>query len=297
MKNIRRAFTLIELLVVIAIIAILAAILFPVFAQAKAAAKKTACLSNVKQMGTSTYLYASDNDDFIPGTKIYEPYVFMARLMPYTKNRDIFRSPASPTQIGMAQRKQAQNGFGNYIIDPNDACIGLGVSTVGQANFFRDIYPPTDYNVNLTLFGYSNQVCPSSSATGGWTQLGTNLSTGGTVGLGNEGIGTSPTMTFTSQAKVVLFTTFVVDNSDWPGQAFWGLNYQGMHGNRNNITFADTHAKTFNTLAMLGPSRRQFNSTFGSWDTCPPANAWSGDPNAGQCYMWWGTNYANPANQ
>ena len=58
----KRAFTLIELLVVIAIIAILAAILFPVFAQAKAAAKKSACLSNQKQLGIGTQLYMTDND-------------------------------------------------------------------------------------------------------------------------------------------------------------------------------------------------------------------------------------------
>ena len=59
----KRAFTLIELLVVIAIIAILAAILFPVFAQAKAAAKNTVALSNMKQIGTSIMLYANDADD------------------------------------------------------------------------------------------------------------------------------------------------------------------------------------------------------------------------------------------
>lgn len=68
----RRAFTLIELLVVIAIIAILAAILFPVFAQAKAAAKKTAALSNVKQMGVGLQMYNADNDDGYPTWSDYQ---------------------------------------------------------------------------------------------------------------------------------------------------------------------------------------------------------------------------------
>jgi prepilin-type N-terminal cleavage/methylation domain-containing protein len=63
---IKRGFTLIELLVVIAIIAILAAILFPVFAQAKEAAKKTACISNLKQIGTGFKMYMSDSDDMWP---------------------------------------------------------------------------------------------------------------------------------------------------------------------------------------------------------------------------------------
>jgi prepilin-type N-terminal cleavage/methylation domain-containing protein/prepilin-type processing-associated H-X9-DG protein len=64
-SQLRHAFTLIELLVVIAIIAILAAILFPVFAQAKLAAKKTQDLSNIKQIGLSTMMYLNDNDDVL----------------------------------------------------------------------------------------------------------------------------------------------------------------------------------------------------------------------------------------
>lgn len=69
----RHAFTLIELLVVIAIIAILAAILFPVFAQAKAAAKQSSCLSNVKQLGLGILMYQNDSDDQYPAG---EPNVF-----------------------------------------------------------------------------------------------------------------------------------------------------------------------------------------------------------------------------
>jgi prepilin-type N-terminal cleavage/methylation domain-containing protein/prepilin-type processing-associated H-X9-DG protein len=70
MKNVstaRHGFTLIELLVVIAIIAILAAILFPVFAQARAKARQTACLSNMKQIGTALMMYTQDYDEVLPG--------------------------------------------------------------------------------------------------------------------------------------------------------------------------------------------------------------------------------------
>src|SRR5208283_5241745 len=87
-----RAFTLIELLVVIAIIAILAAILFPVFAQAKAAAKATSCLSNLKQLGLAVFTYANDYDDHIPSSvndsagKKDRTYVFAVWLSPYVKS-------------------------------------------------------------------------------------------------------------------------------------------------------------------------------------------------------------------
>jgi len=86
-----KAFTLIELLVVIAIIAILAAILFPVFAQAKAAAKKTAAMSNAKQIGISMKMYNGDYDD----ANVYAWWDWNVPLAPYTKNWDIFIDPAT----------------------------------------------------------------------------------------------------------------------------------------------------------------------------------------------------------
>ncbi len=99
----KRAFTLIELLVVIAIIAILAAILFPVFAQAKFAAKKTADLSNARQIGVSIKIYLGDYDDTMPifyaynsNPSIYTPAEHKGvetQILPYSKSKEIFKSP------------------------------------------------------------------------------------------------------------------------------------------------------------------------------------------------------------
>src|ERR1700741_3765425 len=90
MKRYTYAFTLIELLVVIAIIAILAAILFPVFAQAKLAAKKTQCLSNAKQIGLAHYMYNNDYDDTSPKLAGQD---WTNQLYPYVKNEDVFFNP------------------------------------------------------------------------------------------------------------------------------------------------------------------------------------------------------------
>jgi len=103
----RSAFTLIELLVVIAIIAILAAILFPVFAQAREKARQTSCLSNFKQAALGIMMYTQDYDEMmvmadsggigLPGWGFGRPdYVWPELVQPYVKNWQIFRCPSDP---------------------------------------------------------------------------------------------------------------------------------------------------------------------------------------------------------
>lgn len=103
-----KAFTLIELLVVIAIIAILAAILFPVFAQAKAAAKKAAAISNHKQLSLAVIQYTADYDDRYPLTSVTVTYSVASNppdatwgylSYPYMKNQDIFADPMDGAQV------------------------------------------------------------------------------------------------------------------------------------------------------------------------------------------------------
>ena len=122
------AFTLIELLVVIAIIAILAAILFPVFAQAREKARGISCLSNMKQIGTAEKMYMQDYDEgmheLIPGGAagkagaVGTPSMWMETLQPYIKNKQIFRCASSTTanfDITFAARTTASLGMNSYL--------------------------------------------------------------------------------------------------------------------------------------------------------------------------------------
>jgi prepilin-type N-terminal cleavage/methylation domain-containing protein len=122
----RKAFTLIELLVVIAIIAILAAILFPVFAQAKAAAKATAALSNVKQASLGVIMYGADAEDNFPLATLWntgsDQLTYGSGLafstwawvvQPYVKSSDLFMDPlATPN----TRRAAGQRNFDTYYV-------------------------------------------------------------------------------------------------------------------------------------------------------------------------------------
>jgi prepilin-type N-terminal cleavage/methylation domain-containing protein/prepilin-type processing-associated H-X9-DG protein len=129
----KKAFTLIELLVVIAIIAILAAILFPVFAQAKEAAKKTACLSNTKQIALGLYMYAGDYEDTLPNTSWEQD---PAGFFPGTYNP---ANPAGTYQVHWTFLIQPYVRNWNIFVCPSDAhpfptdnACPNGVSDIGQ---------------------------------------------------------------------------------------------------------------------------------------------------------------------
>ncbi len=140
----RSAFTLIELLVVIAIIAILAAILFPVFAAAKASAKRVACLSNQKQIGTGFVLYLADYDDRMPDRRDlksslgYRPWTSWPPsdprsgwaeivLDPYLKNEDVWSCPSTiNTPVGETiQVKQGNSRYWMWRFDRSSDPVGL----------------------------------------------------------------------------------------------------------------------------------------------------------------------------
>jgi len=100
--DLRRGFTLIELLVAIAIIAILAAILFPVFAQAREKARQTSCASNMRNLGTAMLLYTQDYDEQLPLAAYAGPgftfFTWHDLADPYVRNKEIWHCPSSQVQ-------------------------------------------------------------------------------------------------------------------------------------------------------------------------------------------------------
>ena len=224
-NNLRsRAFTLIELLVVIAIIAILAAILFPVFAQAKKAAKKTVDLSNTKQQALSATMYAGDVDDVFPydqggspGMTYYgQPYIngamdpkastnWVRSTYPYTKSFGIYLSPVATDQDG-------NDGWGCFESNgkPTQYCGSMAMNAIATGKTVTAMPEPA----NTVLVDGTTQKTKTSQTAPGWSGYGANACPG-VVG--------KP------------YTSACPDGTDGPTT---GVGFDG-----GNFGFADGHAK------------------------------------------------------
>ncbi|MFO7948483.1 MAG: prepilin-type N-terminal cleavage/methylation domain-containing protein [Armatimonadota bacterium] len=167
----RRGFTLIELLVVIAIIAILAAILFPVFARAREKARQSSCLSNVKQLALGFDMYVQDYDETAPfardhsmtGSQYYlSCRSWMDQVEPYVKNKQIFVCPTMKQYTNGKKYGYSFNAGMGY--DPGYDRTGplyegldiAGVIYPSRTPWLADaMYTPWNYPGNLNLLYYA----------------------------------------------------------------------------------------------------------------------------------------------
>jgi prepilin-type N-terminal cleavage/methylation domain-containing protein len=222
----RKASTLIELLVVIAIIAILAAILFPVFTKAKDAAKKTTSISNLKQIGLSTLMYAGDFDDVYPMSAYIKapeapdprPVVFSIydAVQPYMKNVQLFVSPADGQKQDWKLRLNGLN-----LTNPQ-----------GGVQF-------ASYSPNLGLFG--ENLCALPAPVGKYSDVWSQTSLPDTVNT------------------VAFFDGYILKDLANPAKGI-GLTYNkfmaiARHAEGMVLNFADGHAKFYKWNGISGIGR------------------------------------------
>lgn len=180
-----KGFTLIELLVVIAIIAILAAILFPVFARAREKARQTSCLNNARNSADAILLYIQDHHEVFP-MAVYEAvvngrpcaYTMMSAVEPYLKNRDVFRCPSEAQPLNLDGAFRTVLGIGECsAVDYVSHMWNFEIFLPGVTRFDTDPDPPvplarvpfpveTTMNFDGDLMGILNGDCGSALGMG-----------------------------------------------------------------------------------------------------------------------------------
>jgi prepilin-type N-terminal cleavage/methylation domain-containing protein len=208
----RRGFTLIELLVVIAIIAILAAILFPVFAQARESARKASCMSNMKQLGLAVMSYATDYDETYVPAEVFANAGGTLRiswptlLFPYVKNEGVFVCPSGETSLGT--KNLGGTATGSY----------CGVTTANTR-----FSPPTHGDGTSQPLGLVNRLSYGRNVipTNGWQ-------TAGFTGGNKSGFATTGTTFGIPEAAVEVpaGTIHIVDS--WTTQCDQGNSIRGI---------------------------------------------------------------------
>jgi prepilin-type N-terminal cleavage/methylation domain-containing protein/prepilin-type processing-associated H-X9-DG protein len=235
----RRAFTLIELLVVIAIIAILAAILFPVFAQAREKARQTSCLSSQKQNGLAMMMYAQDYDEVYPmvtdwnqrfplfGDGSPAPDNWTAQLMPYIKDR------YQMVEFGCPSARWTRSPWGDMARE--------GSLNEGPRFSYNDVF-----GLNAPQWGSSsptNQSCCTSP-----TPMAEVTAPAETIAISDCGtVGGSYGTYMTPYWDIRYYYDFGVENWWQPARA---------HGDGVNCSFGDGHAKFMKLETLSGVNKR-----------------------------------------
>lgn len=253
-----RAFTLIELLVVITIISILAAILFPVFAQAKAAAKGIACLAGVKQLGLAVEMYKTDNDDMYFPAMEYDPLPGFAPQKPW---------------IGY-DNNNGPNVSGIYgsVISPaaNPAHAGLLDNYIRSDQLKRCPSMPSDWQTSYAVNGfrpdatspyYTSNPAAANNEYGPFTLNPTMINGVASFSGASESSVQEPTMTLILwEHKATAPMCNFLQGYDWlaspPDIQALKDHFNFLHNGGTNALWADTHAKRI----VYGSLRRPYFS-------------------------------------
>ena len=234
-----RAFTLIELLVVIAIIAILAAILFPVFARARENARRSSCLSNLKQLGLSIMMYTQDYDERFPSAWTSGPFVqpdgnvnnnamrWYMKIFPYLKNTQVLNCPSSPIDW-RGNNYTANLSYGLNFRKPSWSCCGIPAG----ANVGVDISPEASSGASLGAVEDATGTVLMVDSSYDVLQL-TNI-------------------TSITEAEILGNSSTTV----WPSNPM--RNIRARHLETINTLFVDGHVKAMNWKVLVGATGQSY---------------------------------------
>jgi len=250
MRNTKRGFTLIELLVVIAIIAILAAILFPVFAKVREKARQTSCLSNEKQLGLAFAQYYEDYDEKWPAgvqngdtTPNIGGFGWTGTLYQYIKSTGLLKCPddSTPSVVAATYTEYPVSyGFNSNAAGAADATFTAPASTVALFEVQGDTANVTASYANSTLGD------------------GTSAEGSGVPGLANASFADNG-LNSSGQSTVTFATSNFIGRSGIPVGSFGNQN--ALHTGGSNYLLADGHAKWFRGNAVsAGNSATAANS-------------------------------------